>query len=122
MPKIVDYLEIFPAAARTTAQTGTDLTNMAHCGVKVVVDVTTYTAGSLTVTIQGKDRASGKYYTLLASAALAATGTTVYTVYPALTAAANVTASDVLPESWRVITAVGGSQSITYSVGASLLV
>lgn len=122
MPKVVDYIGILPSAARTTLQTPPDFVNEAHRGVKVVVDVTVYTAGSLTVTIQGKDKVSRKYFTLLASAALAATGTVVLTVYPGLTAAGNLTASDVLPETWRVVTAVGDATSITYSIGASLLV
>lgn len=123
MAKLTDYIGILPSAARTTAQAAlADITNQNHKGVKVVVDVTAYSAGSLTVTIEGKDRVSGKYFTLLASAALAATGTVVLTVYPGLTAATNVTVSDVLPETWHVKTAVGDATAITYSIGASLLV
>jgi len=53
---------------------------------------------------------------------LNSTGTTVLTVYPGLTAAANVTVNDVLPRTWRVITAIGGSTpAVTATVGASVI-
>ena len=87
-----------------------------------MIDVTAISATpSVTFTIQGKDDLSGKYYTILASAAITGTGTTVLRVYPGLTAAANLTANDVLPGTWRLITTHGDADSITYSVGASLI-
>lgn len=122
MQKRTDYIAVLASGARTTAQTSQDFVNEQHRGVKVVVDITAYTSGSLTVTISGKDRVSGKTYTLLASAALAAAATTVLTVYPGLTAAGNLTATNVLPDLWQVTCAVGDATSITYSIGASLLV
>lgn len=93
-------------------------------GVKVVIDITalTGTSPTLTVTLQGKDPVSGKYYTILASAALAAVATTVLTVYPAAAVAANVSANDELPASWRVITVIGGTTpAVTATVSASTL-
>lgn len=73
------------------------------------------------MTIQGKDPNSGKYYTLLASAALGAVATTVLTVYPGLTASANVVANDFVPRTFRVITAVAGTgPAVTYTIGISL--
>lgn len=90
-----------------------------------MVDITAIsgTTPTLTVTLQGKDAASGKYYTILAGAALNATGTTVMTVFPGATASANVAANDCLPRTWRINTAVGGTgPSVTYTVGVSLLV
>ena len=42
-------------------------------------------------------------------------------VYPGLTASANVTASDVLPATWRVEAVHGDTDSITYSVSANLI-
>ena len=111
--------------AASAGVNGADQANYTARGVKLVIDVTAIsgTTPTLTVTIQGKDAASGKYYTILASAALAATGTTVLTVFPGLTASANVTANDVLPKTWRVISAIGGTgPSVTATVGASLLV
>lgn len=113
---------LFASAARTTAQTGDDQTNLGYRGLHVVIDIIAV-AGTpaLTFTLQGKDRVSGKYYTLLASAALGSVATTVLRLYPDLTAAANVTVNDVLPECWRLIVGVGTADSVTYSVGVSLL-
>ena len=113
---------VFASAARTTAQTGSDNYNPGYRGLHLVIDITAVSGSpAVTVTIQGKDRLSGKYYTILASAALAAAATTVLKVYPGITAAANASVSDVLPECWRVIVGVGTADSVTYSVGASLL-
>lgn len=111
----------------TAAAAGTnsmDCTNTSGKGVKVVVDITalTGTSPTLTATIQGKDTASGKYYTLLDSAALSATGTTVLTVYPGLTAAANSKADDLIPDVFRVITAIGGTTpAVTATVSCTIL-
>lgn len=109
------------SAARTTTQTGADQTNRGHRGIKVVVDTTVFGTGSVTVTIQGKDETSGKYYTLLASAAIVSVTTTAYTVYPGLPATANVSANDVLPSTWRLLVTANNANTQTYSVGYSLL-
>ena len=116
------YAGTQPVAALTgtaaaAGANGSDQTNRRGHGLLVVVDITalTGTAPTLTVTIQGKDTASGKYFTILASAALAAVATTVLRVYPGLTAAANLVASDVLPYTWRVISVIGGTTpAVTY--------
>lgn len=117
-------ITILPSAARTTSQDSGNLDNKVNGrGVRVVVDVTATpgSAPSLVVTVQGRDPLSGKVYTLLASAAITAVGTTVLTVYPGLTAAANVTANNVLPAVWKVIVTAGNSNAATYSVGAEIL-
>lgn len=113
---------LLASAARTVATNSSDQTNYNGRGLDVVIDITAWTAGSITVTIQGKDALSGKYYTILASAALAAVGTTVLRVHPGLTAAANTVANYALPRTWRVSVAVGTADSITYSIGASVVV
>lgn len=102
-----------------------DQTNKAAKGIQIVIDVTaiTGTAPSIVVTLQGKDVASGKYYTLLASAAITAVGTTVLNLYPGLMAAANVVANGVLPRTWRVIyTIAGTTPSVTSTIGASVVI
>ena len=85
---------------------------------EVTVDPTT---ASVTFTVQGKDETSGKYYTILASAAIAAVGTTRLRIFPGSTVTSNVAANDCLPRVWRVIATAGNAESLTYSVGASLL-
>lgn len=113
---------LLPSAARTASVNGDDQTNLGYRGLHLVIDATAAAATpSVVFTIQGKDRTSGKYYTLLASAAVTGVSTTVLRIYPDLTAAANLVVNDVLPECWRVIAVAGDADSLTYSVGVSLL-
>jgi len=81
-----------------------DAINYRSRGVKLFISTGTFGASesTMTVTIQGKDPVSGSYYSILTSAALTASTFSVLTVYPGLTAAANVTANDILPKTWRV--------------------
>jgi len=115
---------VFASAVRDTDENSGDLQNLNCRGVVVVVDITAE-AGThaVVVKIQGKDEVSGKYYDILASASLTATGTTVLRVYPGLTASANVTVSDVLPRTWRVHLdhTKTETSTMTMSVGACLI-
>jgi len=111
---------VLASAARTASVNSVEYTTLAAKGLHLVIDITAYTAGNITVTVEGYDVTSGKYYTILASAALSAAATTVLKVYPGLTAAGNLVASDVLPVRWRVKVAAGDTTSITYSIGASV--
>ncbi len=101
-----------------------DQQNVNGRGCHLVIDITI--AGgtpTLTVTIQGKDPVSGKYYTILTSAALAAVATTVLRVYPNLTPSANLIVNDILPRVWRVsATVAGGTPAVTATVAASVIV
>jgi len=108
-------------AGSTATVTGGDMVNQSARGVKVVVVTTAIGTGSITLTIQGKDVASGTYYTLLAGVAVTTNTTNIYTVYPGLTAAANVTATDVLPYIWRLLVTANNANAATYSVGFSTL-
>lgn len=118
-------LTLLASAARTNAgapHASADQTNHNARGVHVVIDVTAIVSTpSITLTIEGKDEISGKYYTMLTSAAITGTGTTVLKVYPGITASANVAVSDILPRTWRIKVAHSNGDSITYSVGASLI-
>lgn len=110
------------SAARTASVNTADLVNYNARGAKVVIDATASAATpSVVFTIKGKDPLSGKYFTILASAAITGTGTTVLTVYPGVTAAANVSVSDVLPRVWRVEAVAGDADSLTYSVGVNYI-
>ena len=113
---------ILASAARTATTASADQTNFNGRGLHLVFDITAVPgADTVTLTIQGKDALSGAYYTILAGAAQVGTGTIVMRVYPALTAAANLTASDVLPRTWRVNVVHSGAGSFTYRVGASVI-
>ena len=109
--------------ARTTAQNGPDIITDGYRGIRAVVDITNIHAVTpeLTITVQGKDDVSGKYFTLLASAALTATGTTVLVVYPGCVAAANAVANLPIPKVVRVIVAVADTDACTYTIGVELL-
>lgn len=112
-------------SAASTGGNSVDQNNAQGRGVVVGVNITaiTGTSPTLTVTIQGKDTASGEYYTLLASAALTAVGFTELTVYPGAAVTANVSASLPLPQTWRVSYAVGGTTpAVTATIGACVLV
>jgi hypothetical protein len=108
---------VLPSASRTTTQTGSDETNSYHRGLYVVLDMTTVGTGSVTLTVQGKDIASGKYYTILAGAAVTTNSTNVYKVYPGLTASANAVASDYLPSTYRILVTANNANAAVYSVG-----
>lgn len=117
-----DTAALITAAGATTTQTSADQTNYNGRGVRVVLDMTTVGTGSVTLTIQGKDAASGKYYTLLAGAAVITDVTNAYEVYPGVTATANVSASTALPRVWRIVTTANNANPSTYTVGASVIV
>lgn len=120
-----DKAALLTLAAQTTSVNGADQTNINGRGVQVGVNITalTGTAPTLTITIQGKDAASGVYYNLLQSAAITATGFTLLTLYPGAAATANVSAPQVLPATWRVIAAIAGTTpAVTATVGASQII
>jgi|SRR5687767_7372946 len=109
------------STARIATHNSADMITSGHKGGHIVIDMTAVPGvETVTFTVQGKDPLSGKYYTILASTAISATGTTVLKVFPGATAAANAAANDILPETWRVACTHSASGSFTYSVGASL--
>jgi hypothetical protein len=107
--------------AVTTSQTGADIQSPTAFGVKVVLDMTVVGTGSVTLTIQGKDKVSGKYYAILAGAAVVTNSTNVYTVFPGAPIAANVSANDTIPEIWRWIVTANNANPATYTVGFSTI-
>lgn len=120
-PKQQTYLA---SAARTATPTKLDVTVPKGCkGVRVVVDATAAAATpSVVFTIQSKDKLSGKYSTLLASAAVTGVSTNVYLVYPGATAAANLVANLPVGEIIAVDCVHGDADSLTYSVGLEFLI
>ena len=114
------------SASRTTSQNNTagvgDTLNPGYTGIRVILDMTVVTASpSVTLTIQGKDPASGKYYTLLAGAAVTTATTNVYTVAPNAPVTTNVSANAELPETFRINIVANNANAGTYSVGYTLL-
>lgn len=113
---------VLTSSARTATQTlSPDITNPQWRGGHFIIDVSAYTSGTLTPTIQGKDSASGQYYDILVGSAISATGVTVLKVYPGIAASANAAASDVLPRVWRFKMTGTATPVVTYSVGSQLV-
>jgi hypothetical protein len=89
---------------------------------QIIVNVSAFTSGSITPSIEAYDVASSSWYTILTGAAISATGTTVLKVGPAITPATNVAVSDFLPTTWRVKLTAAGSTVLTASVGYNLAI
>lgn len=113
---------VFASAERTATVASSVFPNPRHRGVHLVIDATAVTdTPSVVFTIQGHSPLGDDYYTILASAAITGTGTTVLRVFPGATNSANTVANDQLPALWRVNAVHGDADAITYSVNAVLL-
>ena len=100
-----------------------DYDNISAIAAHIVIDVTALSGTSPTyaVTLQGKDSLSGKYYTILASSAQSALATTVMKIGLGMSAVANLAANDMIPRTWRISTALGGTvTTITGTVAVHL--
>ncbi len=119
---MINFGTVYSSAARTANPTKQILNNKGARGVLVVIDVTAITSTpSVVFTIQGYDPTSGKYYTILASAAITGVGTTVLRVHPELTGSANTIAKDFMPPRWAVDATHANGNSITYTVSYALV-
>lgn len=109
----------------STAQTATSVTsgdfgNFGYRGAHFIVNVTTFTSGTYTPKIQGKDPVTGTYYDILVGPAISATGATILKIYPGISTIANGAASDVLPQTWRVVLTGASTPNMVLSVVANL--
>lgn len=86
----------------------------------IVVSAITATP-SIVPTIEAYNDITDTWYVLLTGAAITATGTTILKVYPGITAVANASSSDILPQTWRVLMTHGDADSATYTVSANLI-
>ena len=112
---------VLSSAARTATPNDNEYQTSGHRFLTLVTDVTAIvTAPSITVSVLGVDRTSGKTYSILVGVAITAVGTQVLKIGPGLTAAANAVANDILPSTFRIVSTHGNSNSITYSIGAIL--
>ena len=116
------YCAVKTTAASTSGSSG-DLDNTAGSAAALVIDVTaiTGTTPSITVTVEGKDPVSGKYYTILASAAISTVSTTILRIFPGATAAANLAVNDFVPKTFRVSYVIAGTTpAVTSTIGVLL--
>lgn len=112
---------LLSSIARTATATSSDVSVVSGTGLVVVLDVTVGALLDLITTIQRKDIASGKYVTILTSAAVTGVSTNTYKVYPGIAAVANLTVNDVLTGTFRVVVTHGNATSCTYTVGYSIV-
>ena len=111
---------LISAIAVTSTQTSNSQANSGHRGAHIIIDVTAVATGaSLTPSIIGLGK--GIEYTMLMGSAIASTGITVLKVYPGIIAAANASASDVLPPEWRLNVDVTGG-AVSFTAIANLLI
>jgi hypothetical protein len=113
---------VFRVPAGITGQfTGPDVVNQNCSGLRVVLDMTVNAGGlgSVQLSIQSKDPASGNYSTILQSAAITTVSTNVLRLFP-LAPTSATSANAALPAVWRVIVSGNGSPT-TYTVGAEML-
>lgn len=93
-------------------------------GAIVIINVTAIVdTPSVTFTVEGIDETSAlnTAYTLLTSTAITGAGLTRLTIHPAMTAAGNSVAKDVIPSAIRVTCTHADTDSITYAVSAYLV-
>jgi hypothetical protein len=113
---------LLASAARTTTQGPTTLTTYNLGAIIFVLDMTTVGTGSVTLTINEVDPASGKSILLLSGAAVVTNSTNVYIIDPMLTAAANSIAKARTPRTLSWTVTANNANSATYSLGAMELV
>ena len=101
-------------SAQASTLSSADADNLSAFGGHIVIDVTaiTGTTPTLTVSVEGKDPVSGKYYTILTSAAISTVSTTVLRIFPSATASANTIANDIIPRTFRVTSTLGGTTPV----------
>ena len=123
---------IFPSAARTESAdpdglgaglyASAEMHNFGAKGVDIFVDTTSSGSGTVAVKLQKKDPGSGTWHDIAGAvtATLNDPADANLTVYPGIAETANVSVSDHLGLTWRVVATVA-TASATFSVGAVYL-
>jgi len=117
-------LTLLTLNAESLSGNSPDFINTNCKSLQLGVNVTglTGTAPTLIVSIQGKDVASGVYYTMLATSVIAATGFTQLTVSGDSATVANVSIRQPLPRIYRISYTIGGTTpAVTATVGGSII-
>lgn len=121
MSYLVDEEVILASGARTATQTLGPYKSPDQFGtvdaIEVILDLTAFTtAASLTLSVEGYVEGSSAFRTILSGAALTAVGVTRLVLGPMVPAAANASATAILPKQLRVVVTHGNANSHTYSV------
>lgn len=108
---------LFPSAAHTTTQTSRDILNPGYHWIDVTLVTSAIGTGSITVTINYKDVASGNYILLLSGAAVTTNTTNTYTVGPTAASSANVSTPRNVPDVLQIVVTANNANTATYSLG-----
>lgn len=115
---------VFPALSRAAATyTSQEYFNGGFPGLQLVIDVNDVgAAGTVVVSVLARDPATGEFVAIADAVTdtLDATGQTILSIHPALTEAANVDVSALLPHAFK-IQAVVAANAVNFSVGGTLL-
>lgn len=115
--------EVLPSAARTATPTAVEFGTTGASGLIIVINVSALTGTpSVVFNVEGVLYVNGVKitWTILASAAVVGTGTTVLRIHPDIAEVANTQADDLVPARVQVRPVHGTGDSITYSVTAEL--
>lgn len=115
-----DQLTVLTAVGRTTAFTSVDIPTAGARSLVVILNPTAIGSASITLSIKGKDPASGTYYLILAGAAVASNVARIYRVSERITASANVAANDILPAIIQISVAVADANPWDATIGVVL--
>lgn len=114
---------LLASAARTVLQTGEWQSSGGYSHLILLLDFTVdAVSADLTLTLQGRDPASGDPFNVwTAAAAASAVAMFAYGLGPGLLTSVKEAMTDVgnviIPATWRVNVAVGDSNEATYSLG-----
>lgn len=112
---------ILASAARTATTNGAQFENFSERGVYFITNITAGAGYSIQPELQIYDSISAGYVTLATGAALTASGTYVFKIYPGITEIAGFAYNMMLPRYWRFRMVHGNANSVTYSVSGQVI-
>jgi len=112
---------LLASGSRNTTQTSADIVTYNAHSIIVTLDMTVVGTGSVTLSINYKDPASGKYIPLLTGAAVTTNSTNMYTINPNIPAVANVSAQKDIGRVIQIVVTANNTNSATFSVGYTLM-
>lgn len=121
-----DNVTLIASAALSATTVSNIQTNVNARGIVVFIAPGSFGSGASTITVkvQGYDPVSATFYDILTSASLSANTFATLTVYPGIGVTSNVSASTVLPRSWRISAQASawGTGGSTLGVACSLII
>jgi len=76
---------------------------------------------ALTVTIEGLEPGTGKWYNILVTPALTSASLYILKIYPGLNPIAGFVSNDILPRNWRAVVAYNAGTTINWGVSGSMI-